>query len=80
MAIVTCQECGERVFTITGWADVGHCPRCYAPFESEAGSGRPDESVANARPARRFRRRIGDRPLPETPAGGSKRETDPKGS
>jgi hypothetical protein len=28
MAITTCHHCGERVFTITGWADLDHCPSC----------------------------------------------------
>jgi ribosomal protein S27E len=28
MPVVTCANCGERVFTITGWADLDHCPAC----------------------------------------------------
>ena len=28
MTMIICPHCGERVFTISGWADVDHCPEC----------------------------------------------------
>lgn len=28
MSIITCHHCGERIFTISGWADLDHCPSC----------------------------------------------------
>jgi Zn-finger nucleic acid-binding protein len=28
MSTIVCPHCGERVFTISSWADVDHCPEC----------------------------------------------------
>jgi Zn-finger nucleic acid-binding protein len=55
MSMVICPHCGARVFTITGWADLDHCPDCgrvLAPAGTIKGS--VHETVR--REARRFSR------------------------
>jgi hypothetical protein len=32
MTTLICPSCGEDVFTITGWAEVDHCPYCSRPL------------------------------------------------
>lgn len=56
MTVVTCPNCGERVFTITGWADLDHCPACGRILAPEGRIGK-DVREQIRREAGRFTRK-----------------------
>lgn len=56
MPMVTCPHCGERTFTIAGWAAVDRCPSCGKPLGTEEA---PEDRALGKRRAewvRRFQR------------------------
>ena len=72
MTVVVCQDCGEHVFTITGWSDLDHCPACGRTLASQDSIERGVHEELQ-REARRFARPEKDverrrKPAPETPA------------
>ena len=72
MTVVVCQDCGEHVFTITGWSDLDHCPACGRTLASQDSIERGVREELQ-REARRFERSETDtkrrrKRVPETPA------------
>jgi len=45
MPLIACSKCGEDTFTITGWADVDHCPYCGASLTSQRPSAPSSDAL-----------------------------------
>jgi hypothetical protein len=68
MPLINCPHCGERTFTISGWADLDRCPSCDKPLaRSRADRGALSRAAIKARNEAQRITRTGGRSQAEPP-------------